>query len=79
MNLTHIENLFRQQQQLLGNLADEESFHIIFTLIEEVRQLSAANNKLTSLNRHYFFKFYDGSIDKMLKDNDYLIDKGEKN
>jgi hypothetical protein len=74
MKLTHIENHFRQQQQQLGNLADQESFHIIFTLIEEVRQLSAANKKLTALNRHYFFKFYDGSIDKMLKDNEYLVD-----
>jgi hypothetical protein len=73
MKLTHIENHFLQQQQLLGNLADEESFHIIFTLIEEVRQLSAANNKLTSLNRHYLHHFYNGEVNKMLADFKYLV------
>jgi hypothetical protein len=74
MKLTHIENHFRQQQQLLGNLADEESFHIIFTLIEEVRQLSAANKKLTSLNRHYYHHFFNGDITKMESTFKYLMD-----
>jgi hypothetical protein len=74
MNLTHIENLFRQQQQQLGNLADQESFHIIFTLIEEVRQLSEANQKLTMLNRHYLHFFYNGEVNKMLADFNYLVE-----
>lgn len=73
MDLTTIENHFRQQQQLFGNLADTESFTMIFSLIDKARKLEAENDKLAALNRHYFFKFYDGSIEKMMKDNSYLL------
>ena len=73
MDLNKIEKHFQQQQALLGNLADTDSFDMIFTLIEQVRKLRAENEKLAGLNRHYFFKFYDGSIEKMMKDNAYLL------
>jgi hypothetical protein len=74
MKLTDIENHFRQQQQLFGNLADEQSFLMIYSLIEQVRQLREENDKLTVLNRHYYNKFYNGDIDKMVQDFRYLMD-----
>jgi hypothetical protein len=73
MKLDIIENHFRQQEQLFGNLADAESFTMIFALIDKARKLEAENDKLAALNRHYFFKFYDGNIEKMMKDNSYLL------
>jgi hypothetical protein len=73
MNLTNIENQFKQQQQLLGNLADEETFTIIFSLITQVRQLREENEKLATLNRHYYQHFYNGNIDKMIQDFKYLM------
>jgi hypothetical protein len=74
MKLTQIENHFRQQQKLLGNLADEQSFLMIYSLIEQVRQLRAENDKLTLLNRHYYNHFYNGNIDKMVQDFKYLME-----
>ncbi|MEH7355107.1 hypothetical protein V7150_16235 [Neobacillus drentensis] len=74
MNLTHYENHFKKKMESLGNLADEESFTMIFLLIDKVRSQNEEMEKLSALNRHYFFKFYDGSIDKMMKDNAYLLD-----
>lgn len=73
MKLADIETHFLQQQKILGNLADPEQFQMVFYLIDKVKRLEAENDKLTSLNRHYFFKFYDGSIDKMIQDNKYLM------
>lgn len=74
MNLTETENHFRQLEKLLGNLADEQSFLMIYSLIEQVRQLREQNDKLTVLNRHYYNKFYNGDIDKMVQDFKYLMD-----
>jgi hypothetical protein len=74
VNLNKIENHFKQQQSLLGNLADEDSFIMIFSLIAKVRRLEDENEKLATLNRHYYHKFYNGDIDKMIKDNSYLVD-----
>jgi len=74
MNLTHYENYFNKKMEIQGNLADEESFTMIFLLIDKVRSQGEEMEKLSALNRHYLFKFYDGSIDKMMKDNAYLLD-----
>jgi hypothetical protein len=74
LKLTDIENHFRQQEKLLGNLADEQSFFLIYSLIEQVRQLREENDKLTLLNRHYYQHFYNGNIDKMVQDFRYLMD-----
>ena len=72
MNLTTIENHFLQQQKLLGNLADEESLQMIFDLIDTVRLLDQQADRLTSLNRHYLFRFYGGDVLKMQEDFGYL-------
>lgn len=69
-----IEQHFQKQRQLFGNLADEESFYMIFGLIERYRRLDQESEKLAALNRHYFFKFYNGDISKMKADCAYLID-----
>ena len=74
MKLTEIENHFKQQHQLLGNLADEQSFLMIYSLIEQVRQLREQVDKLTHLNRHYYHTFYNGDFDKMEQDFKYLMD-----
>jgi hypothetical protein len=73
LDFNSIENHFKQQQQLFGNLADTESFTLIFSLIDKARRLETENDKLAALNRHYFFKFYDGSIEKMAADFKYLM------
>jgi hypothetical protein len=72
MNLTNVENHFRQQHQLLGNIADEVSFNMIYALIEQVRSQTEEIERLTALNRHYFFTFYNGDITKMKSDFHYL-------
>lgn len=71
-NLDNIENHFKQQQELLGNLADTESFTMIFSLIDKVRRLEDESDRLCALNRHYFHRFYDGSIEKMQADFNYI-------
>jgi hypothetical protein len=73
--LEEVENHFKQQQQLMGNLADTDSFGMIFGLINKIHELNEETDKLTALNRHYYFKFYNGSIDQMMKDNAYLVDQ----
>lgn len=72
MNLDTIENHFRNQQAFLGNLADTESFTMIFSLIDQVKKYEADIDRLTSLNRHYFHRFYNGSIEKMQADFKYI-------
>ncbi|MBT2727868.1 hypothetical protein J7E63_13055 [Bacillus sp. ISL-75] len=74
MKLSDIENHFIQQQKLLGNLADSEQFLMIFSLIEQVRELREQNDKLTVLNRHYYNHFYNGNIGKMVEDFKYLME-----
>lgn len=73
MDITTIETHFQAQRKLLGNLADPEEFDMIFYLIDKVNRLQAESDKLTALNRHYFFKFYDGIMEKATKDNSYLL------
>ena len=73
-DLNAIELHFKKQQEFLGNLADDESFNMIFTLIEQVRQLRTENEKLATLNRHYYHHFYNGNIDKMIEDFKYLME-----
>lgn len=73
-NVDDIEQHFQKQQQLFGNLADEESFNMIFGLIDRYRRLEQESEKLAALNRHYFFKFYNGDLNKMKADCAYLID-----
>jgi hypothetical protein len=73
--LEEVENHFKQQQQLMGNLADTDSFGMIFGLINKIHELNEETDKLTALNRHYYFKFYNGSIDQMMKDNAYLVEQ----
>ncbi|WHY76098.1 hypothetical protein QNH20_18475 [Neobacillus sp. WH10] len=53
---------------------DQELIDQIQAMQERIQELVEENDRLTALNRHYFFKFYDGSIDKMMKDNGYLLD-----
>lgn len=73
MNLNIIEAHFQQQQKILGNLAEEESFNMIYSLVEQVRQLREENDKLCFLNRHYYNKFYNGDVLKMEADFKYLL------
>jgi hypothetical protein len=74
MNLNQIENHFKAKQQLFGNLADEQDFNLIYSLIEQIYQLREQNDRLTVLNRHYYHTFYNGNIDKMVQDFKYLMD-----
>lgn len=75
MNWTveEIEQHFMKQQKLLGNLADEDSFDMIFTLIALYKRMDEQTDKLAALNRHYFFKFYNGDLEKMKADCAYLL------
>lgn len=73
MNLDNTENYFLQQQKLMANFADEHSFNMIYSLIEQVRQLRKENDKLCLLNRHYYHAFYPGDIEKMEADFKFLL------
>lgn len=75
MKLDSIENHFRQKKELLKNLGDDQEFNMIFSLIEQVRELREQNDKLTVLNRHYYNTFYNGNIDKMVEDFKYLMEE----
>jgi hypothetical protein len=68
MNVTNIETHFRQKQELLKNLGDEQEFNMVFWLIDHVKELREQNDRLTVLNRHYYQHFYNGNIDKMVED-----------
>ncbi|MGF6951909.1 hypothetical protein QF028_004414 [Neobacillus sp. B4I6] len=72
MNLQQVEQYFQQQEALMGNLADTESFALIYGLIEKVREQNETIDRVTALNRHYYFKFYNGDIAKMQADFKYL-------
>jgi hypothetical protein len=74
MNLNQMETYFQNKQKLLGNLADEQDFNLIYSLIEQIRQLREQNDRLTVLNRHYYHTFYNGNIDKMIADFKYLME-----
>jgi hypothetical protein len=74
MNLNQIENHFKAKQNLLGNLADDKEFDMIYSLFEQIHQLREQNDRLTVLNRHYYHHFYNGNIDKMVQDFKYLMD-----
>jgi hypothetical protein len=52
---------------------DADAFPLIFELIEEIRKQDREIDKLTALNRHYFFHFYNGDFDKFEKDFSYLL------
>lgn len=73
MNLQQVEQYFQQKEASLGTLAEEESFAMIYSLIEQVRELRKENDKLTYLNRHYYHTFYNGDIQKMEADFNYLF------
>jgi regulator of replication initiation timing len=73
LNLTKLEHHFQQLQAQLGALADDQTFSMIYSLIEQNRQLRTENDKLTVLNRHYYHHFYNGNIDKMIADFQYLM------
>ncbi|WP_108669519.1 hypothetical protein [Peribacillus acanthi] len=79
--LEDVESHFKQQQQLYGNLADQTSFDMIFSLINDNRQMkednkriNEDNSRLASLNRHYLFKFFDGDVMKMQREFSYIKD-----
>lgn len=72
MELNHIEEYFKQQEKLMGNLADEDAFAIIFDLIDTVRLLESQTDRLCALNRHYLNHFYGGSVLKMQEDFKYI-------
>jgi hypothetical protein len=74
LNLSKVEQYFQNEQKLMGNFADEHSFNMIYSLIEQVRQLRKENDKLCLLNRHYYNKFYPGDIEKMEADFNYLLE-----
>lgn len=74
MNLQQVEQYFQNEQKLMANFADEHSFNMIYSLIEQVRQLREQNDKLTILNRHYYNHFYNGNLDKMIEDFKYLME-----
>ncbi|MDF2854255.1 MAG: hypothetical protein K0Q87_106 [Neobacillus sp.] len=69
-----MEKHFLQKQELLKNLGDDMEFKMIFSVIRYAQQLQEENDKLTVLNRHYYNKFYNGDIDKMVQDFKYLMD-----
>jgi hypothetical protein len=73
LNLQQVKQYFQQKESSLGALAEEESFAMIYSLIEQVRQLRKENDKLSLLNRHYYHKFYPGDIEKMEADFKYLL------
>jgi hypothetical protein len=72
-DLNEIEDHFRGKQELLGNLADPEEFEMVFKLIDQVKRLEEDIDRLTMLNRHYFFRFYKGDIEAMKRDCSYLF------
>jgi hypothetical protein len=74
MNLNELETCFRNKQKLLSNLADDKEFDLIFSLIERNKRLIEENDKLATLNRHYYHHFYNGNIDKMVQDFKYLME-----
>lgn len=45
---------------------------LILELLAEIEKLKQENDRLTALNRHYFFKFYNGDITKMQADFKYI-------
>jgi hypothetical protein len=73
MNLQQTERYFQKKEAALGILAEKETFNMIYSLIEQVRELREQNDKLTILNRHYYNHFYNGNIDKMVEDFKYLM------
>jgi hypothetical protein len=73
MNLPQTEQYFQKKEAALGILAEKETFAMIYSLIEQVRELRQQNDKLTILNRHYYNHFYNGNIDKMVEDFKYLM------
>jgi hypothetical protein len=73
MNLQQTKRYFQEKEAALGSLAEKETFAMIYSLIEQVRELREQNDKLTILNRHYYNHFYNGNIDKMVEDFKYLM------
>jgi hypothetical protein len=73
VNLQQTKHYFQKKEAALGILAEKETFVMIYSLIEQVRELREQNDKLTILNRHYYNHFYNGNIDKMVEDFKYLM------
>jgi hypothetical protein len=72
MNMKEIEAYFKQRYQELGELANQQEFQMVFYLLNKAKKLEWENDKLTALNRHYLFTFFDGDVSRMAKAFEYL-------
>lgn len=72
--LSYIERHTQHKQKLLGNLADDEEFQMVFDLIAEVRRSHERIKECTMFNRHYLNHFYGGDFNKFKADFAYLIE-----
>ena len=72
MKLDEVESYFQELQENVGFNNDEETFGLVFGLINKIREMDEEMDKLTALNRHYLFFFYEGNITKMMEDFKYL-------
>ncbi|WP_026676747.1 hypothetical protein [Fictibacillus gelatini] len=74
--LKGIECHFLALKQQLGDLADENQLNMVFRLIRSLKAYQGEIERLTTLNRHYFFKLYK-NLEAGMIDNKYILE-GEK-